>query len=72
MRTVHIDGERWRYKVGRTCVVIKTPNNKRLNVSIVQVLGISWDAIERARWKHTNYANVTPSIVKRWILIHGK
>ena len=66
-RKVHINGEEWSWKPAKDRVLISNPDGVKWNVRLDILLGISFEAIEKARHKRTNDANVTPSIVKDYI-----
>lgn len=61
-RTVHIDGKEFKYNIGSQYINIWTPDGKRHNVDLAYFFDISWNDIERARWK--GCFNITPSDVK--------
>lgn len=57
----------WQFKIGRQYVVIFSPDGIRYNPSHSELLGISWDEIERAHYKNRgsdHHANVHPQSIK--------
>jgi hypothetical protein len=71
-KQIHLGAEVWKYRMSGDCAIVISPCGKRTNVRIVDLLGITWDDVERARWKQTSNANVHPSDVKAYIELHGK
>ena len=64
---IHIDGEEWTYRVGRSYVVIKSPENKRFNVRPTDMTGVSSDDMDDAQCDGTPYGMVQPRHIKAWI-----
>jgi hypothetical protein len=73
-RKIHFaDNEVWTYELGSSGVKIRTPDCKETYfVQLNKLIGLSWDAIERAHWHGSDSANATPSDVSRYILEHLK
>lgn len=60
-----MNGTDYRYKVGRAYVDIRLPEGSRLTPTLADVTGLSWDEIERGKYKR--YFSVTPQQVKEYI-----
>ena len=75
MREIHINGETWKWKIGKKSVAIAEPNrtgalfDRYHYVDLSEFTGLSWDAIERMGWKNRG-VQVTPQGVKDYILEH--
>lgn len=57
----------WQFKIGRSYVVIFSPNGDRYCPSYSKITGLSSDSIERSRRKRTSDANILPSTIRKWI-----
>lgn len=66
MRNISVNGVRYRYRVGKTFVVIRN-ETKRLLVSCADVVGCSQNTWERGQWKKTQDGMVTPSRIAAFI-----
>lgn len=69
-RKLHINGKEWSYRVGKGSIVVRTPDPIQTFVyNLSDVLNLSWDDIERIRWKNptSERIQVTPSCVKDFI-----
>jgi hypothetical protein len=65
MRTIHLDGLEWRYRIFSGVVVIYSPAHKKTVVSFSELTGLDCASVEkgmRKRWLH-----ITPSMVKDYI-----
>ena len=66
-RTLHIGGDVWTYDIKNGNVVAWSPSGRRHYVAQHDLLGVSPNVVERARWKRTRGCIVTPAIVKDFI-----
>jgi len=67
-RALHINEQEWRWQAGKSGVVISNPERTmRWQIRSDVLLGLTWDEIERAHWKRSSTANITPAIVKDFI-----
>ena len=80
-RLIHLPGEVWSWEYrGRGDILIRTPDHKTTHTVLhTEISGWSWDALERAEYKHTGERpiseggyQVTPGVVKAWIEKHYK
>ena len=65
-----LDSGTWQYKVGKSYVVIYSPDGERSCPNHSQVTGLTWNSIERYHWKCRGIdheANIKPSTMKRWV-----
>lgn len=65
-RLVHINGNEWKYKVGKQYVVIHNPDSERHNVSICRL----WFSVKGVYPNDSDgkyYVNIGPGIVKEYI-----
>jgi len=62
-REISLRGQTWLYLIGRSNVSIRTPDGKRVVVSLQALTGIQ--DIDRARWKRT--LEVTPGQIQAYI-----
>ena len=65
-RLLHLPNGVWQYRVGRSEVVIRSPQGKRRNVPCQELSGV--DDWERAC--HKRYGHITPSMVREYIEHH--
>jgi len=70
-KSVHINNEKYQYKVFKSGVEIRDPENKRIFVDMSTLTGWSWAELERANYKGFPLPQVKPSRIKEWI-IKGK
>ena len=49
MRKIHINNEQWTYTIGDKFAAIKSPANKRVNVELATIKGISQEKIDAGR-----------------------
>lgn len=69
-RRVHFGNEEWAYKVGGMWVVVLAPDRKTTyRVRLEEVTGMSWDDIEKGRWKGW-WQGVGPQEVRDYIERH--
>ncbi len=66
-RKLHIDGDKWTYKVGNSWVVIRGPNGERFQPSCCTIKGGSPHDYERGQWKRTSDGMILPSEVKAFV-----
>lgn len=66
MRSITVDGTDWKWRVGRSTIVAQSPS-KKVHIKIHNLLGVTPDTVERAKWKKTNNCNVTPSLIANWL-----
>lgn len=67
-RKVHIGRAVWTYRVTSSAVIVRSPDClTTYQATLPAFTGLSWDAIERAEWKHTNLVNIKPSDIKGFI-----
>ena len=64
-RKISVGGADYEYKVGSSHVDIRPPEGKRLTPTLPEVMGLTWDEIERG--KNKRYFSVTPRHVKEYI-----
>jgi hypothetical protein len=64
---VHVGGKIWKYRVGRSNVVINSPEGKRITVNHSELTGRTWDTIERGQWKRTQDGMILPCHVKEYV-----
>lgn len=64
-RRITVGGVDYEYKVGRAYVDIRPPEGERMTPTLAEVTGLTWDEIERGKWKR--YFSVTPQQVKEYI-----
>ena len=71
-RQIHLGDAVWTYRIaGDEVVQIRNPElTKTFRALMSSVAGITPMEIERARWKRTDSANVTPAMVKNYIKKH--
>ena len=65
MRKIHIDEKVWEYKIGKSHVEIRDPNNKKFAPDFSKVTGLDWDTIERGQWE--GYFSIKPHMIKNYI-----
>ena len=65
-RKIVLESGTWTYRVGRQYVVIFSPTGQRFCPNHSEITGLSWNAIERAKWKGAAAA-ITPSVIQTWI-----
>jgi len=65
MRVINVDGQVWRFKVGRSHVEFQAPNGRKWVAACAAVIGCTESEWERGRWK--GWAAVLPSNVADWI-----
>ena len=63
-RKIHIGESVWEYKIGKQNVVIFSPEGIRYRTDHSKLTGLTWDSIERAHWKGSDIANLTPAIIR--------
>lgn len=65
-RKIHFENDEvWTYKPGETHVLIRDPLRKTNCIPYTDLLGLSWDAVEKGI--HKRWLQVTPQIVKDYI-----
>lgn len=64
-RTLVVDGQLWKWAVGRQGVVARSSAGVKLYAHISEVWGCTPDTVERARWKR--YLHITPADIVDWI-----
>lgn len=69
-RKVHIDGDEWTYRIGRSIVAISSPTGEKTVAWIGEVMGMHSDDVIRGRFKKTSDGAITPSKVKSYIQEH--
>ena len=67
-RKLHLDSGVWEYRIGTANIQIFSPAGLKFCPTVSEVTGLSWDAIERGRYKRTGENEVVPSQVREWIL----
>lgn len=66
---IHLESGVWTYRVTSQSVSIREPSLCETHrVPLTAMLDMSWDEIDRAKWKGGPSIGVTPSMVKTWIL----
>jgi len=68
-RKVHIDDQEWTYKIGSGAIVIWSPEGKKHLTNQSVVTGMSWDDLERGKWKGT-WKGIGPKLIKEHIEKH--
>lgn len=65
-RTITVNRREWKYKIGRSFIVANAIDNneKRLD-DLPTVTGLTWDEIERGKWKQ--YLHITPKMIADWL-----
>lgn len=72
-RKIHFGEMTWTYKITRGDALIRSPDGTQLwIVPLPLVTGVSYAAMERAAWKGSPSAWVTPAMVKEFIVNVGK
>jgi len=66
-RKIIINGDTYKYIIGKGNVVIWAPNKKKIVVDFSTLTGRSWDAIERGQWKNTRDGMITPKDIANYI-----
>lgn len=67
-RKIVVGNANWEYRVGDTYVVAKNPTtNKGARITISELTGVSWDEIQRAKRKGSNWGGVTPAHIAKWL-----
>lgn len=64
-RKITVGNTDYEYKVGRAYVDIRPPEGSRMTPDLRQVTGLTWDAIDRGKWKRT--FSVTPQQIREYI-----
>lgn len=65
MRRIVVDGQTFKWKVGRSNISFVLPGGLRSYASFVEVTGVDWNEIERGQWKR--YFKITPKQVADFI-----
>lgn len=68
MRELNLNGQVFKYKVGKTYVNIVLPDGSRVHPTLSEVSGLSFDEVERGQ--HKRWFSVTPSMLKNYIENH--
>jgi hypothetical protein len=71
MRNLVLSNGTWKYKIGRSFILIVSPNGKRHLTNQSEVSGLSWEQLERGYWKKW-FSGIKPSMIKDWIEKNGK
>jgi hypothetical protein len=79
-RLIHLPNEIWSWEFRGSDILIRTPDNETTHTVLhTEISGYSWNALERAEWKHTGERpiseggyQVTPGVIKTWIKEHYK
>ena len=66
MRKVHINGQKYWYKIGKVFIPIFTPNGVKFLANQSLVSGLSWNELERGYWKGW-FKGITPKMIKEYI-----
>lgn len=70
-KTLHINGEEWRYSIKENFTAIWPPSGKRLNFETIDILGISpqdfQDMLYQIRIGGTSWNGIGPADVKKYI-----
>ena len=65
-RSIVIDNQKWKYKLGGTFVVARNLETKEKKlISYSKLTGMDWNDIERA--VHKRYFCITPKIIANWL-----
>jgi hypothetical protein len=67
IRLITIDGNKWKYVVGRCFVKIWPPNGKSKIVWCHTVKGVDPYVYERGQWKQTSDGMITPKDIENYI-----
>jgi hypothetical protein len=65
MKKIHTDEGVYQYQVGRQNVLLFDPKGTKSVIPLSDISGLSWDQIERGKWKR--WFSVTPSMVRDFI-----
>lgn len=65
MRKLVLDFGIWQWKVGRSNVVIQSPEKKKIVVDFSKLTGFDWSTIERGIYKR--YFKITPQCIREYI-----
>lgn len=63
MQKIDVDGETWKFRVGRRAAVILSPTGVKHVTSLSKVS----DLIDRGRWKITSGGTVKPAHIRGYI-----
>ena len=66
-RTMVVNGETWRYRIGKNYCNICAPNGKSFSVDLSRLTGRDWDTLERGQYKRTQDGMVYPSHIRDYI-----
>lgn len=70
-RKLHIGDEVWSYRFGKHAVVVRSPDLKvTTSIHFQELLGLDAYGYERLLWKNPHLCQVTPSMIKDYILEH--
>lgn len=67
MRNIYIDGQLWKWRVGRQAVVIRGPKGEKILEWCSDLLGLTPDAWEKMKYKRSRYAGITPATIEKRI-----
>lgn len=67
MRKIVVNGNLYRYKVGKTYVRFGLPDGAFESYPILSVLDSTWNIFARGKWKKTPDGMVTPRKIKTFI-----
>lgn len=69
-RRVHIGEQVWTFRVTRHCIQIANPDcSHKWKVDLTDFTGMTWDDLERAKWKET-FPKIGPGDIKEYIEEH--
>lgn len=68
MRNITVNGQLWRYKIGKSFLVARQPETKqKLLISLPRLLGYDQYSYEKDVHKGSYYVQVTPKLVADYI-----
>ncbi len=70
-RKITVGQKTYVWKVGKSNVVIRSPEGKSTVVNLSTILGKSWDIIERGQYKGTDDGTVMPKHVRIYIEVNS-
>jgi hypothetical protein len=67
MRKIIVENEEWGFMIGKSNVVIKSPEGMKRIVLITEIKNITEETLENGRHKKTEYGMVKPLDIKNYI-----
>lgn len=69
-RKIVVGGAEWKYHVGQIHAEARCGERKLLS-RLTEIIGLTWDVIERGQWKQTSDGAITPKHIAAWIAAEG-